>query len=173
VFLRKPKINLAHAVCRMIPISMNPADIAKDAIRIVSTAGLSKDVIDLLKEKVALLTDKISTLEQEKSVLNGENANLKPQIVDLQQQLDRLHPRQDGLDETEIKFLKLLAQQPGLRIEQIASALDISRVKAEYHRDNLRNAKMIGYLGGVIQMGSEPYKLLTAGRSYLAKAGLI
>jgi uncharacterized protein YigA (DUF484 family) len=157
----------------MIPISMNPADIAKDAIRIVTTAGLSKDVIDLLEKKVALLTDKISTLEQEKSVLNGENVKLQKQIVDLEQQLDRLRPKQDGLEETEVRFLKLLAQRPGLRIEQIANALGISRVKAEYHRDNLRNAKMIGYLGGVIQMGSEPYTLLTAGRNYLAKASLI
>jgi hypothetical protein len=157
----------------MIPISMNPADIAKDAIRIVTTAGLSKDVIDLLEKKVALLTDKIATLEQEKSVLNGENTNLRNQIVNLEQQLNRLRPKEGGLDEVEERFLKLLAQQPGLRIEQIASALGMSRVKAEYHRDNLRNAKMIGYLGGVIQKGSEPYTLLTAGRSYLAKAGLI
>ena len=107
---------------------MSPKAIAKDAIRIATTAGLSKDVIDLLKEKVALLTEKIGTLEQEKSVLRTENTNLKKQIENLQQQLASLSPEQQGLDETAIKFLKILFDRGGeTGLEYIAGLLGISK----------------------------------------------
>jgi predicted DNA-binding transcriptional regulator len=156
----------------MIPISMNPADIAKDAIRIVTTAGLSKDVIDLLEKKVALLTDTISMLDQEKSVLNGENVKLQKQIVDLQEELDRLRPKQDGLEEVEVKFLQLLAQHNFMSVREIAASLGISKVKAEYHRDELKKKALLR-TPMIVQAGQEAYALGEKGRAYLAKRGLI
>ena len=94
-------------------------------------------------------------------------------MADLQQQLERLRPQTSGLDETAVKFLQLLAQQPGLRIEQIAGYLSLSKVKAEYHRDNLMAAEMIGYHGAIVEIGDETYALRRKGREYLANHGHI
>ncbi len=44
---------------------MSAIDTAKEIVRITSTAGLSKDVIDLLEKKNLLLTEQVTTLETE------------------------------------------------------------------------------------------------------------
>lgn len=59
---------------------MSTLDIAKDVLRIASTAGLTKDVIDLLEKKLALLTDENENLKTKVSILETENFNLKQQI---------------------------------------------------------------------------------------------
>ena len=71
-------------------------EIGKDIVNILSTAGLRKDVIDLLKEKLALLTEKIAILEGDKLHLQTENTNLKSKIRDLEYQLQRLQPKDDA-----------------------------------------------------------------------------
>ncbi len=59
-------------------LAMSAIDTAKEIVRITSTAGLSKDVIDLLEKKVSLLTEQVTTLEREKT-------DLKKKIADLEQ----------------------------------------------------------------------------------------
>jgi len=144
---------------------MSALDTAKEIARMTSAASLGKDVIDLLKEKVSLLTEQIATLET-------ENANLKKKVADLEQEIDRLRPK-DDLEKEAIKILQLLANRSGLRIGQIANFLGISEVRAEYHRDNLMAAEMIGYHGGIVEMGDEPSALRSRGREYLVKHGHI
>jgi RIO-like serine/threonine protein kinase len=144
---------------------MSAIETAKEIVRITSTAGLSKDVIDLLEKKNALLAEQITSLET-------ENANLKEKITNLQQQLDRLCPKENGLDETEVRFLQLLTQRNWTPIESIAAALSIAKVKAEYHRDVLTKARLIR-MPMVVQVGYETYGLTEAGRAYLAKRDLI
>jgi Holliday junction resolvasome RuvABC ATP-dependent DNA helicase subunit len=79
-----------------------------------------------MKSAKALLSEKIATLEQEKSVLQTENTNLKKQIKNLQ--LAGLSPEQQGLDETAIKFLKILFDRGGdTGLEYIAGLLGISK----------------------------------------------
>jgi predicted nuclease with TOPRIM domain len=146
---------------------MSALETAKEIGRIAATATLSKDVIDLLEKKVALVAEQISTLEREKSGLIAEKTNLSKKIANLEQQLDRLRPKGD-LDVEAVKLLQLLAQQPGLRIGQIAGFLGVTRVKAEYHRDTLKSAKMIGFHGGIVELGNEGYELRAKGREYLA-----
>ncbi|MCG8601077.1 MAG: bZIP transcription factor [Verrucomicrobiales bacterium] len=63
---------------------MSAANIAKDAIRIAHTAGLSKDVIDLLERKITLLSDQVTSLET-------ENASLQAKIDQLERE-----PRDDA-----------------------------------------------------------------------------
>jgi predicted nuclease with TOPRIM domain len=55
---------------------MSAIETAKEIVRISSTAGLSKDVIDLLDKKNSLLTEQVTTLET-------ENANLKKKLAEL------------------------------------------------------------------------------------------
>jgi predicted RNase H-like nuclease (RuvC/YqgF family) len=144
---------------------MSAIDTVKEIARITSTTGLGKDVIDLLEKKVSLLTEQIATLET-------ENTNLKKKVADLEQEIDRLRPK-GHLDVQSVKILTLLAQQTGLRIEQIAGYLGVSKVRAEYHRDNLMAAEMIGYHGVIVEMGDEAYALRSKGREYLVKHGHI
>jgi FtsZ-binding cell division protein ZapB len=144
---------------------MSAIDTVKEIGRIASATTLGKDVIDLLEKKIALLAEQVTTLE-------AENANLKKKVADLEQEVDRLHPK-DDIDAQSVRILQLLAQQPGLRIEQIAGYLGLSKVRAEYHRDSLMEADMIGYHGGIVEMGEEPYALRRKGREYLAQHGHI
>ena len=55
---------------------------AKEIVRIGSTAGLSKDVVDLLEKKATLLTEQVATLERENAQLKSENDNLRAQLRD-------------------------------------------------------------------------------------------
>jgi DNA-binding MarR family transcriptional regulator len=150
-----------------------PQEIAKDVIRLVTTAGLGKDVIDLLEKKVALLTEKIGTLEKEKSVLQTENANLKQKVYDLEQELDRLRPRQGGLEEGAEKILLILfsSLDPTPSLEQMASRLGVSKGIAQYHADRLEEAGMIQLAAG----GSTGaiYILTPKGRAYVVENNLV
>ena len=70
---------------------MSALDTAKEIVRIGSTAGLSKDVIDLLEKKSALLTEQVSALER-------ENTRLTTEVAQLRQQLQQLQPAQQPAD---------------------------------------------------------------------------
>ena len=59
---------------------MSAFDTAKEIVRIGSTAGLSKDVIDLLEKKATLLAEKIADLEKENGQLKTENVQLRIQL---------------------------------------------------------------------------------------------
>jgi chromosome segregation ATPase len=142
---------------------MGAQDIAKDAIRIATTAGLSKDVIDLLEKKIALLTEQIATLETEK-------ANLKEKLADLEQQLDRLRSKEE-LHQDAIRFLKALFQSGELPLSEIARIIGVNKGIAEYHRDQLLKAEMIGY-PMMVTRGQEPSVMLESkGRAYLVEHG--
>ena len=138
---------------------MGGGEIAKDAIRIVTTAGLSKDVIDLLKEKIALLTKQITALET-------ENSNLKKRVADLEQELTGVRPKGD-LHPDAVRFLKVLFEQGAQPVSQIAALLGIQKGFGEYHRDELLKREMIGY-PMVRTLGRESSLLLKPkGRAYL------
>jgi hypothetical protein len=77
---------------------MGAAETAKEIVRIGSTAGLSKDVIDLLEKKLALLMDENIALAKENvvliakvSVLENENRNLRTQLQDAQPVVGAFH----------------------------------------------------------------------------------
>jgi predicted RNase H-like nuclease (RuvC/YqgF family) len=141
---------------------MSALDTAKEIGRMAATATLGKDVIDLFEKKVALLTEQVAALE-------AENAELKKKVENFEHELASLKPKGE-LEKDTVRFLQLLFQQP-LTISQIANALGISKGMAEYHRDVLDRAKMIG-LPMIVTMGREnPYHLLAKGREYLVKNG--
>jgi hypothetical protein len=63
---------------------MSATDTAKEIIRIGSTAGLSKDVIDLLEKKLVLLTEQVALLTSENMQLKLENGQLRTQLKNSQ-----------------------------------------------------------------------------------------
>ena len=62
---------------------MSTLDIAKDILRIAGTAGLAKDVIDLLEKKLAIL-------EKEQAMLTHELALAKLKITKLESENNQL-----------------------------------------------------------------------------------
>jgi DNA-binding MarR family transcriptional regulator len=149
-------------------IAMNPQDIARDAIRLVTTAGLGKDVIDLLEKKVALLTDQIAALEQKNFVLETDDAELKRKVISLQQELENLRPKQDELEEGAKKFLQLLFNAgDSLTLEQIAANLGLPKSMADYHADALVAIGMIEV--SAITPAGAMLMLTAKGRAYVVK----
>jgi FtsZ-binding cell division protein ZapB len=134
---------------------MSPQDIAKDAIRLVTTAGLGKDVIDLLEKKVALLTEKIATLET-------ENANLKQKVENSEKELERLQPKQDRFEEGPEKILRFLFDNDD-DDSIMAEALQMNKGKAHHYCDVLYDAGMLGI------SGPEKFHIVADGRAYVMR----
>ena len=62
---------------------LSALDTAKEIARLSSTAGLSKDVVDLQAAKLNILTEEIVSLHSKVSLLEAENAQLRSQIQHL------------------------------------------------------------------------------------------
>ena len=118
-----------------------------------------------------MLAEQITTLEHEKSVLQTENAKLRKKIKNLKQ-LDRGRSKGELADDT-VKVLKLLFEQDGLTVSQVARDLNMDPGMVEYHCGALRSAEMISF-PFVRTFGSEgPNCMLQKGRAYLVKNGLV
>jgi FtsZ-binding cell division protein ZapB len=140
---------------------MSPQDIAKDAIRLVTTAGLSKDVIDLLEKKVALLTEKIATLET-------ENSELKEKASNLENELKRFQTEQGELEDGAKQLLKLMFSAGGSAyLEELAGTIGMSKSMADYHADALAALGMIEV--AALTPGGTMYVLTAKGRAYVVK----
>ena len=113
---------------------MTPSDassLAKEAIRLVSTAGLGKDVIDLLEKKLSLLGDELAQVTMRAQKAERENAELK-------EHLQALLSRHDSLDEVTEKVLRLFFESPrDLSAAAIARTIGQKEGVAQYHVDVL------------------------------------
>lgn len=98
-----------------------------------------------------MLTREIAVLSRKLEITETERTKLKSKVTDLEQELDRLRPKTGALDETQIKFLKLLFERP-MTLSGVAAMLNISKGMPEYHRDVLKQAEMIS-LPMIIRMG--------------------
>jgi uncharacterized small protein (DUF1192 family) len=155
---------------------MNWQEIASDAINLVKTAGLKKDVIDLLKEKIALLTEEIVNLRSENASLGMKCANLEQKIADLEQELERLRPTQQRLNTTQENFLKILFRETECPLSYIAAELRTQYEMAAHHKDVLSELEMIRWTGGAtgdFGEGEPTYELTSKGRTYLVNGGLV
>lgn len=152
---------------------MSASELAKDAIRIVSTAGLNKDVIDLLTQKVTLLDDKISTLTQEILMLKGKNFDLLRELEELKKQQGDLSPFPDGFDDTTNKIAESLFGNTDVTKESVAGRFGLELGIAEYHFDLLDKEKFIQQtrIGTNFNGYRNPpgYGLTSAGRAYIVR----
>jgi hypothetical protein len=147
---------------------MSAIDTAKEIVRITSTAGLSKDVIDLLEKKNALLAEQIIALET-------ENANLKEKVERLEQELDHLSPKSDRLEEGAEKLLELLFQRD-MTPSSATRATGASQGMVEYHQGVLIKRRFARWEGISIVTDwgeSEASMAITQdGRAYCVRHGL-
>ena len=153
---------------------MSAIDIAKDAIKIATTAGLSKDVIDLLEKKLALLTEEVLFFKDSLAKSIAENEELKLTVVNLEEQIQNLSPQEDRLDKEceEILFLLFEADRK-LTIDQATKHFQLHPSVAKAHFDTLRQKRFVFFRSAIItDFGrSRPaeYELTSEGRGYAMK----
>jgi regulator of replication initiation timing len=153
---------------------MSAADLAKDAIKIATTAGLSKDVIDLLEKKLALITEESLFFKDSLSKAIAENEVLKLKISNLEEQLQNLSPQEDRLDKEceEILFL-LFETDRRLTIDQVTKHFQLHPSVAKAHFDTLRQKRYVLARSAIVSdFGpSRPaeYELTSEGREYAMK----
>ena len=140
--------------------------VVKEVVRLVSTAGLGKDVIDLLDKKVSLLAEQVGSLEAENSDLRTENAELK-------QKIQALQPK-TGVDAEAAQVLLYLSRGGGeLTCYQISaeSGIDVERVKR--HFGYLRNLGFAEWAKAQKDKYDPPNRITDDGNDFLYKQKMI
>jgi hypothetical protein len=146
-------------------------EIAKDAIRIASNAGLKKDVIDLLEKQVGLLAQEKVALKRRLELSETEAANLKRKVTYLEEQLKHMQPKGTRLDETSEKFLQVLLRVPTPSLEQMARELGMQQIVA-HHANVLRKKGMIELVAYILHRGTV-YSLTDKGTAYVIENDLM
>ena len=151
---------------------MDVQSITTEAIRIATTAGLSKDVIDLLTSKVSLLSDEISSLTTQLTLarsrvgeLGAENADLQKRLSDLQ--LQSANPADRRLNGDTDKILKFYydSSEP-VAIDWVAAQLGIHPSEAAAHASDLYE---LGFIGLAAIRDSPVYTIDSKGTKYVMK----
>ena len=150
---------------------MSAFDTAKEVVRMAITAGLSKDVIDLMEKKIALLTGEIGDLTQKVELLSTKVSSLEIENGQLRTQLG--NPQAVALGDPPTKMLQAITNAPdGAKKEDLFAHFGLSPGKGDFHFDQLITLKFIRqtsvnmYTG--ILWGATP-----AGREYLNQRGLL
>jgi len=147
---------------------MSATDLAKDAIRAVTTAGLSKDVIDLLKEKITLLDEKVNSLTNENNALKAENYDLKKRLNTIEQKDKSRIFSPEGFDNTTEDILNILFEHSnGISMESIARRLNIKLGIVQYHFDLLFKANFALQDTAGPDPGSDTFVLTDKGRGHI------
>jgi hypothetical protein len=77
---------------------MGASETAKEVMRIASTAGISKDVIDLMEKKLTLLAGEVVDLTAKNAVLATKISKLEIENGQLRAQMK--HPKQGSMQES-------------------------------------------------------------------------
>jgi regulator of replication initiation timing len=123
---------------------MSASDTAKEFVRIATTHGLAKDVIDLLEKKAGLLAEQVGTLEQENTTLLRENRKLALENQNLTGQLQSVRPKGDRLDDVTEKVLKYAFDKgDDFSDNEISQRFQLQFSVAGYHTDILLKKRFI------------------------------
>lgn len=120
---------------------MDLTNIAKDAIRIASTAGLSKDVIDLLTAKITLLDEKLVETKAAFSDVMLENQKLRKQLDDMQ-------PVENGLNEEETKILHFFFEATEASCPAASANLQMPLPEVIHHVNSLIKREFLRHRRG-------------------------
>ncbi len=121
-------------------ITMGKIDKAKEIVtsivEMATTAGIKKDVIDLLKEKVTVLASQLTEAQAKVANLEIENAQLRAQV--------RAPAVVARLDDVSKKALQCFCDcNRVVTIQELAGHLSCQESKAEYICDELYSRKFI------------------------------
>jgi len=150
---------------------MSAIETAKEFVRLGSTAGLSKDVIDLLQTKAALLAEQVTALEQENTALLRENRQLKLENENLKGQLQNARPKSEALDDICNQMLLRVANSRNITNNELIQAFGLGKAKGDFLLDKLWKRNFIRSPGAIAR--GSLLMVTTDGREYLANIGLI
>ncbi|MGD0208737.1 MAG: cell division protein ZapB [Verrucomicrobiota bacterium] len=156
---------------------MGATDTIKEFARIATTAGLTKDVIDLLDKKAVLLAEQVAALEKDNAALTQENTtllresrNLKLENENLKTQLQNARPRSDELDPKTKDILVCFFNNPsGVSDGEIAHTFQMKVSMAAYHTDILLKKRFIDQIVAGYDARSATYCLTDVGRKYVVE----
>jgi len=109
---------------------MGSLDTAKEIVRLSSTAGHSKDVIDLLEKKASLLAEQVASLE-------SENARLKAELAQVGQQLQHASAVRELSAPEKYVLIHLTREDSGRTIDELAHAIGSIPSMARHHCEEL------------------------------------
>jgi len=148
--------------------------IAQEALKILQTAGLGKDVIDLLKEKIGLLEEKITTLEEENTQLKAQNFDLLTKAESEKKSSssrpgDIEQAYQDEFDEVEKQILQKILEFDASRFydEDLIRGLSLTTLKIEAGLSKLSSKKLI-VLSSMSHDAGNCYALTPSGKELMA-----
>ena len=149
---------------------MSATDIAKGIVRIATTAGLSKDVIDLLEKKLALLTDELAVVSKKLSVSESEKGHLQSENDALKEQLRHFQPAEELDKETMAVLQFFFDEGTDISVEEVASHFLIKKSLSDHRFDLLKERGFIRQT--FVGHGSSPcrYGLTSKGRAFLIKS---
>ena len=151
---------------------MNLSTTAKDVLRVATTAGLSKDVIDLLTAKITLLDEQLVEASMSLEQARIKIAELIAENKELRKKLNDSAKVEDGLEEEESQILQFFFEMQDTSCERASVALRIPLptvthyVKTLIKRGFLRHGK--SSLGGYCEA---QYKITLNGSSHIMKKG--
>ena len=147
---------------------MSPADTVKDVVRIATTAGLSKAVIDLLQAKATLLAEQLAAAKEENVTLLRENRNLASENQQLKTQVQNARPKGDELDQKTQEILKYVFDKAEEFFDrEIAQRFQMQYNVASYHTDILIKKGFVHVIG----LGGS-MAITEKGRKYIVENGL-
>jgi regulator of replication initiation timing len=150
---------------------MSAIDTAKDVVRIASTAGLAKDVIDLMEKKIALLTGEIDDLTLKNTALSKRTSSLVIENSQLRAQLG--NPQPVVLDDACTKMLQAVANATGdITKQDLFEQLGLPLAKGDHLFDQLSEHAFIEQRGMNLMTGGR-YGATKKGRDYLSRKNLL
>jgi regulator of replication initiation timing len=160
---------------------MGATETIKEIVRTASTAGLAKDVIDLLQAKTTLIAEQVTALEkdnaalaQENTTLLRENRNLKLENENLQKQLQNSRPKDDEVSQkTKDILIYFFKRAKDVSDGEIANRFQMELSMASYHTDILLKKRFIEQFTIGYEAGGATYGLTDKGRKYVVENGLV
>jgi hypothetical protein len=149
---------------------MIASDVAKEVVRIASTHGLAKDVIDLMEKKLVLVTQEIADLTRKNAVLVSRVSALEADKVNLESQIQKIRPESLALDQQSKAILKFFFDRAdNISGRDVVRQFRLQTSVSDYHIDILMAKEFITQtrLGG--DSASCWFTITGMGREFMIK----
>lgn len=145
-------------------------DITKSIVRWAGTAGLSKDVIDLLEKKLQLLADQLAIVSKKLLVAEDDKRKLQSENEALIKKLGDLQPV-EALGEQTIAILQFFFDEAtDLTAEDVGSRFQLHKSLSDYHFDLLLKRNFIRQTFAIAASCSGAYAITDKGRSFIVNS---
>lgn len=155
---------------------MNPFEAIEKIINEHGSAAILKERLSLaanqyavLEQKLAVFQAKVTGLESKIVQLELDNAQKNEQIRGLEKKI--VQKAAQDMEKVKEEILQVIASQPKIRAQSLASVLNVHAEVALFHIEELERLKFIH--GAYNTMHPPEWTLAQAGREYLICHGLL